>query len=333
MICLRFTRVMFGVSCSPFLLNATLQHHLSKYAASHPETVKKLTISLYVDDVVTGAKDTEEAYQLYLESKSVLKEGGFNLRKFMTNDDLLQQKIKEREEHSCERQSSVSPSDETYTKATLAPAQPLFSGEQKILGVCWNVNEDQLRFGFANIAQNARQVEPTKRNIVSVVGRFYDPLGFLSPIVIRFKMLFQELCEEGLNWDEPLTPALNAKWTELIYELEHCPVMFLPRCIWKEPPTEEVECSLYGFCDASKHSYAAVIHLVLESPEKRMVRFIISKTRVSPLKPQTIPPRLELLSALLLARLLKSVTTSLESEIQLNDPTCYTGIPVLDSRC
>ncbi len=52
MICLRFTRVMFGVSCSPFLLNATLQHHLSKYTASHPETVKKLTISLYVDDVV-----------------------------------------------------------------------------------------------------------------------------------------------------------------------------------------------------------------------------------------------------------------------------------------
>ncbi len=79
-ICLRFTSVMFGVSCSPFLLNATLQHHLSKYAASHPETVKKLNVSLYVDDEVTGAKDTEEAYQVHLESKGVLKEGGFNLR-------------------------------------------------------------------------------------------------------------------------------------------------------------------------------------------------------------------------------------------------------------
>ncbi len=140
-------------------------------------------------------------------------------------------------------------------------------------------------------------------------------------------MLFQELCEEGLNWDEPLTPALITKWTELIYELEHCPVMSLPRCIWKEAPTKKVECSLYGFCDGSKHAYAAVIYQVLESTGERMVRSIVSKTRVSSLKPQTIPC-LELLSALLLAGLLKSVTTSLESEIQLNDPTCYTDSKV-----
>ncbi len=84
--------------------------------------VKKLNVSLYFDDVVTGAKDTEEAYQLYLESKGVLKEGGFNLRTFVTNDDLLQQKIEENEEHTCEHKLSVSPSDETCTKATLATA-------------------------------------------------------------------------------------------------------------------------------------------------------------------------------------------------------------------
>ena len=79
MICLRFTRVVFGVSCSPFLLNATLRHHLDKYVTSHPKTVHKLTSSLYVDDVVTGAEDKREAYQLYLESRSVLQDGGFNL--------------------------------------------------------------------------------------------------------------------------------------------------------------------------------------------------------------------------------------------------------------
>lgn len=330
MICLRFTRVVFGVSSSPFLLNATLRHHLDKYVTSHPETVNKLSASMYVDDVVTGAKDEEEAYQLYLESKSVLKEGGFNLRKFVTNANSLQVKIDENEgsAHSPrDDQSSVGPTDETYTKATLAPGQPVLSGEQKILGVCWNVDDDQLRFGFANIAYQARQLEPTKRNIVSIVGRFYDPLGFLSPIVIRFKILFQELCERGQDWDQPLAPDLLAKWKELIEELELCPVMSLPRCIWNGPPTEGVSCSLHGFCDASKHAYAAVVYLVLQSPVGKAVRFIASKTRVSPLKPQTIP-RLELLSALLLARLMKSVATSLGSEMQLEEPTCYTDSEV-----
>ena len=330
MIYLRFTRVVFGVSCSPFLLNATLRHHLNQYITSHPETVNKLTASLYVDDVVTGAKDEEEAYQLYLESKSVLQDGGFNLRKFVTNVNSLQLKIDGKEgsaDSPCDNQSSVGPSDETYTKATLAPAQPVHSGDQKILGVCWNVDDDQLRFGFTDIAHQARQLEPTKRNIVSIVGRFYDPLGFLSPIVIRFKILFQELCEKGQDWDQPLTPELLAKWKELIEELELCPVMSLPRCIWNGSPTKGVSCSLHGFCDASKHAYAAVVYMTLKSPMGQTVRFIASKTRVSPLKPQTIP-RLELLSALLLARLMKSVATSLETEMQLEEPTCYTDSEV-----
>ena len=152
-----------------------------------------------------------------------------------------------------------------------------------------------------------------KQNIVSIVGRFYNPLGFPSPIVIRFKILFQELCEKGQDWDQPLTPELLAKWKELIEKLGRCPVMSLPRCIWSGSPSEGVSCSLHGFCDASKHAYAAVVYLVLKSPIGQIVRFVASKTRVSPLKPQTIP-RLELLSALLLARLMKSVATSIGTE-------------------
>lgn len=49
--------------------------------------------SLYVDDVVSGAQDEEQAEAFYLESKRILKEGGFNLRKFVTNSSTLQRKI------------------------------------------------------------------------------------------------------------------------------------------------------------------------------------------------------------------------------------------------
>ena len=80
----------FGVLSSPFLLNATIEFHLSKYTAVCPELIGKLKRSIYVNDIVTGADNEEKAYQLYLKSNSILKEGGFNLRKFVTSSKSLQ---------------------------------------------------------------------------------------------------------------------------------------------------------------------------------------------------------------------------------------------------
>ena len=73
---------MFGVSSSPFLLNATLQHHMSKYALSDPEFEKKSLEALYVDDPSTRDRNIEETYQLFLKSKLRILEAGFNMRKW-----------------------------------------------------------------------------------------------------------------------------------------------------------------------------------------------------------------------------------------------------------
>ena len=90
---LRFKRVMFGVSSSPFLLNATIRHHIEQYKDIDPQFVEKFIQSIYVDDVTYGSGDVEEAYQLYLSSKNRLAEGGFNLRKFLTNSPKLRKRI------------------------------------------------------------------------------------------------------------------------------------------------------------------------------------------------------------------------------------------------
>ena len=63
---LKFTRVVFGVSLSPsFLLNATIRHHLKKYTSTHPELVKSISESIYVDNVVSGDGTKEEAFTMY----------------------------------------------------------------------------------------------------------------------------------------------------------------------------------------------------------------------------------------------------------------------------
>ena len=86
---LRFTRVVFGVTSSPFLLNATIRHHLERYREAHPHLVQLMLDSFYVDDLTTGADSEEEAYSVYVNAKRVLAEGGFNLRKFRTNSPSL----------------------------------------------------------------------------------------------------------------------------------------------------------------------------------------------------------------------------------------------------
>lgn len=58
---LRFTRVAFSLSSSPFLLNATLKHHILKYVLAHPAFVQRLLQSLYVDDIITGEGDDDGA--------------------------------------------------------------------------------------------------------------------------------------------------------------------------------------------------------------------------------------------------------------------------------
>ena len=92
---LQFTRVVVGVSSSPFLLNATINHHLETYREGDPAFVDKFLSSIYVDDLVSGSSDLESAYELYVKSKLRLATAGFRLRKFVTNSEELRQLIRE----------------------------------------------------------------------------------------------------------------------------------------------------------------------------------------------------------------------------------------------
>lgn len=84
-----------------------------------------------------------------------------------------------------------------------------------------------------------------------------------------------------------------------------------------------VSATFCGFCNASKKAYAAVVYLLLKTETHSVVRFIAAKTRVAPLQSQTVP-RLELLSALPLSKLLVSVSNSLQHQIAPLDIKCFT---------
>ena len=73
-------------------------------------------------------------------------------------------------------------------------------------------------------------LEHTKRHVVGTASRFYAPIGFVSPVTIRFKVLFQELCEAKLDWDDVILPELQHKWKSLVSSLQKCQPISIPRC-------------------------------------------------------------------------------------------------------
>ena len=89
--------------------------------------------------------------------------------------------------------------EEMYTDATLGRLHSTKSSAVKVLGVVQDPQEDCLHFRVTDIAKAAATTETTKRNVVSIIGKFCDPLGFLAPVIIRFKRLFQKLCEQQLE--------------------------------------------------------------------------------------------------------------------------------------
>eukprot|EP00794_Sanderia_malayensis_P021318 gene21318-biopygen16354 len=89
----RFNRVVFGVSSSLFLLNVVLRFHLQTYQDSDPDFLRDMIEWFFVDNLVTSCKDASVALELYQKARERMKEGGFRLRKWKTNDKDLGEQI------------------------------------------------------------------------------------------------------------------------------------------------------------------------------------------------------------------------------------------------
>ena len=60
--------------------------------------------------------------------------------------------------------------------------------------------EDNLVFNLRTVARLASECRPTKRNIAAVAAKPI-PIGFISLVVVLFKLLFQDLCSSRADWD------------------------------------------------------------------------------------------------------------------------------------
>lgn len=295
----RHRRVVFGLTSSPFLLGAVINHHLQLSKSvfkSEFDVIELLERSFYVDNCVVSLDSREDVDRFITSATSVMADGLFCLRGWE------------------------------------------FSGEEsehptsKVLGLDWNKADDTLQVSLSLDEDSGKTV--TKRSILSKAQKMFDPLGFLSPVTLVPKLLLQRTWELKLKWDEEIVGDIKKEFVTWKYNLQYLNEIKLPR--WLIGSSDVLDMTLHTFCDASKTAFAAAVFLRIECVERVFVQLVQGKSRVSPIKRVSIP-RLELLAATIGVRLLSSVKESdevlgnLKSYFWTDSSTCLAWIKLNES--
>ena len=133
----------------------------------------------------------------------------------------------------------------------------------------------------------------TKRSVLKLSAKIFDPSGFLSVFTINLKILFLVLCTNKVDWDES---PIRFRFMSLISDLGKFSNTFrIPRCYFTGERVKTLQ--FHGFSDASELAYAGVLYLREEYETGKVdVKFVSSESKAAPIKKQNIP-RLELMSA------------------------------------
>jgi len=79
----------------------------------YPHLVEKIDQSLYVNDLVSGDANVQEAFELYKAAKHIMYRGGFNLRKWNSNSSELLKLI---DHNDCKLSMSTSTTQKCASK-------------------------------------------------------------------------------------------------------------------------------------------------------------------------------------------------------------------------
>jgi hypothetical protein len=279
---LRFTRVPFFIISSPFVLMATISHHLDGQGTEYAMKIKR---DMYVDNLVTGVNNEQEAVTLYKNAKQLFVSAFMNLRDWTTNSTVLTESI----------------SDADKGKSVC-----------KVLGMQWDSKADVL--SLCPISHNDNQMF-TKRNVLKMVASVFDPMGLFSPVILKARLYFQSLCDKQLQWDEQLSDKLAAEWREILSDLREIANHSFQCLIGgKEIVTGEKE--LHCYCDALLSGYGICVYLKVINGDKTKCELLFAKSRVTSSKRALTIPCLELLAVCLGIKYLTFVSAVLLFDVK-----------------
>lgn len=278
----QLTTVTYGTKAAPFLALMTMKQLAKDEAHKYPEAAKVLENNLYMDDVLHGQHNLDSAKKIKGQLIELFKAGGFNLRKWKSNETALLETIPNENENSFQFRQEES---------------------TKTLGLKWTPSTDQFSFELKMLTF-VHDERITKRELLSEISKVFDPLGWLSPVTTKLKLLFQSIWQLKLNWNDSLPENIHNDWIQNKIDLQQLNDIRIPR--WLQS-NENDNIELHGFCDASTKAYACVIYCKTHNS----VVLVAAKSRLVPLTKNVTLPRLELCAAQLMTKLMNKVQSCL----------------------
>ncbi|KAK2552458.1 hypothetical protein P5673_026545 [Acropora cervicornis] len=89
---------------------------------------------------------------------------------------------------------------------------------------------------------------------IDLDNSIFDPLGFIAPVLLEGKCILQDLCRNGVDWDDSIIP-------------EH---FSIPRCFKPDDFRTVVKKELHQFSDASTKGYGQCSYLRLKDDSGRI---------------------------------------------------------------
>ena len=219
----RFKRLPFGLTCSPFLLSATLRELATTRQSQFPTAAPLIDKSTFMDDFIAGAEDDNSIVTIYYELTSLLKQLRFHLSKWATNSSQL-------------------------IEIWRAEGREITSNTQ-VLGISWNTEKDTFALDHREVTDKVKEEVATKRNLLQATASFYDPLGLVTPISIVGKILFQDTWTRGIGWDELLPHDLATRWNTWMSTLPSLSNIVVPRWVGT---SKAGTLHVHVFCDTSE---------------------------------------------------------------------------------
>ena len=192
---------------------------------------------MYMDDVMKCVSNVEKAVGLRHDLTELLGLARMKIRKLCSNEpDVLRDIPVEDRADNIHLEDGNMPTIKT-------------------LAVLWKSKEDVFTF---QLVATLCDDNLTKRKVISLMSKIFDPLQILAPYTTRAKILMQQSWLRGVDWDDPLPTDLAELWKTWLEHLPDLASLQLPRCYSRKGKTV-VMGTVNTFVDAS--ACAAVSYL------------------------------------------------------------------------